>query len=132
MSAAEARQAVGSIQNDLITDRYEGQKLYVHRSGIKDGVPDEEAHLIPPYDEYLISYKDRTHVLDAKYSSKAHNNYGIFQPVIFYKGKIVGNWKKVTKKGGIEIETAFFTKAVTPGKKKIQAAIDRYKDFLKG
>lgn len=130
MTGPEARGAISSIQRELITDRYEGQKLYVHESFIRSIAPDEEVHLIPPYDEYLISYKNRTHVLDPKHSAKAHNNYGIFQPVIFHKGKIVGNWKKVTKKTGIEIETSFFTKAGTPGKRKLQSAIDRYIDFL--
>lgn len=130
MSGAEARSAVESVRHELIADRYEGQKLYVHESRVRDGMPDEEMHLLPPYDEYLISYRDRTHVLDPKYSSKAHNNYGIFHPVIFYKGGIVGNWKKSAKKGGIGIETVFFCKTGMPGKRKIQAGIDRYVDFL--
>lgn len=131
-TGTEAKAAVGAIGGELTKDRYEGGKLYVHESCIKDSVPDEEVHLLPPYDEYLISYKDRTHVLDPKYSSKAHNNYGIFQPVVFYKGKIVGNWKKAAKKGKIEIETTFFTKTGAPGKRKLQAAIERYVDFLQG
>lgn len=48
--------------------------------------------LIPPYDEYLISYKSRDIVLLPDYKHKAHNNRGIFQPVITYDGVICGNW----------------------------------------
>ena len=48
--------------------------------------------LIPPYDEYLISYKSRDIVLLPDYKHKAHNNSGIFQPVIAYDGVICGNW----------------------------------------
>ena len=48
--------------------------------------------LIPPYDEYLISYKSRDIVLSPDYSHKAHNNSGIFQPVIAHDGMICGNW----------------------------------------
>jgi hypothetical protein len=48
--------------------------------------------LIPPYDEYLISYKSRDVVLSPEYSHKAHNNSGIFQPVIAHDGIICGNW----------------------------------------
>ena len=48
--------------------------------------------LIPPYDEYLISYKSRDIVLSSDYKHKAHNNSGIFQPVIAYDGVICGNW----------------------------------------
>lgn len=130
LTGTEAKAAIGSIEADLIADRYEGQKLYVHRSCVGNGLPDDEVHLLPPYDEYLISYKNRAHVLDPKHSAKAHNNYGIFHPVISYKGKIVGNWKKITKKGGVEISTTFFNKTGLPGKRKLQAAIDRYVGFL--
>ena len=48
--------------------------------------------LIPPYDEYLIGYKSRNVVLSPDYKHKAHNNSGIFQPVIAHDGVICGNW----------------------------------------
>jgi len=48
--------------------------------------------LIPPYDEYLIGYKSRDIVLSPEYKHKAHNNSGIFQPVIAHDGIICGNW----------------------------------------
>ena len=48
--------------------------------------------LIPPYDEYLIGYKSRDVVLSPDYSHKAHNNSGIFQPIIAHDGVICGNW----------------------------------------
>ena len=48
--------------------------------------------LIPPYDEYLIGYKSRDIVLSPHYSHKAHNNSGIFQPIIAHDGVICGNW----------------------------------------
>jgi len=48
--------------------------------------------LIPPYDEYLISYKSRDIVLPLEHRHRAHNNSGIFQPIIAYDGTICGNW----------------------------------------
>ena len=48
--------------------------------------------LIPPYDEYLISYKSRDIVLPPVHRHRAHNNSGIFQPVIALDGTICGNW----------------------------------------
>lgn len=47
--------------------------------------------MIPPYDEYLISYKGQDIVLPPKYKQKAYNN-GIFQPIIAYDGIVCGNW----------------------------------------
>ena len=53
--------------------------------------------LIPPYDEYLIGYKSRDIVLSPDYKHKAHNNSGIFQPVIAFDGMICGNWMPFKK-----------------------------------
>lgn len=48
--------------------------------------------LIAPYDEYLIGYKSRDLVLAPEHKHHAHNNSGIFQPVIAQDGRICGNW----------------------------------------
>ena len=48
--------------------------------------------LIPPYDEYLIGYKSRDIVLPPEHRHRAHNNSGIFQPIIACDGIICGNW----------------------------------------
>ena len=60
--------------------------------------------LIPPYDEYLISYKSRDVVLSPEYKHKAHNNSGIFQPVIAHDGIICGNWAPFRE----DLQTEFF------------------------
>ena len=60
--------------------------------------------LIPPYDEYLIGYKSRDIVLSPEYKHKAHNNSGIFQPVIAHDGIICGNWTPFKK----DCQTEFF------------------------
>jgi hypothetical protein len=130
LSGTETRAAIESIISELIADRYEGQKLFVHTSLAKGGAADDEVHLLPPYDEYLIAYRDRSHVLDPTHTDKAHNGFGIFHPVIMYRGHVVGNWKKLTKKSGVEIETTFFDKTATPSKQQIASATERYLTFL--
>ena len=48
--------------------------------------------LIPPYDEYLIGFKSRDIVLPPEHRHRAHNNSGIFQPIIARDGIVCGNW----------------------------------------
>ena len=59
---------------------------------VSDGFRKGKFLLIPPYDEYLIGYKSRDIVLPPEHRHHAHNNSGIFQPVIAYDGTICGNW----------------------------------------
>ena len=73
-------------------EKWKGHDLYVTDGCRTRGFRKGRYLLIPPYDEYLISYKSRDIVLSLDYRHKAHNNSGIFQPVIARDGVICGNW----------------------------------------
>ena len=83
----------------------------------------EEYQLMPSYDEYLISYKSRHLVLSSEYKHKAHNNNGIFQPIIAHKGVICGNWSPNSD----DLQPTFF---LEEHRGNLQKEIDRYKNFL--
>lgn len=131
LSVTEARKAIGLIDSELVTDKFSSQNLFVHES-FKETVPsvNDTLHLLPSYDEYLISYKDRTAVLDLEHHRKAFNNFGIFYPVILYNGKVIGNWSKTKKKSGMVIETSFFDPELRIGKELVEKAKDRYQRFI--
>ena len=78
--------------------------------------------LIPPYDEYLISYKSRDIVLSPDYKHKAHNNSGIFQPVIAHDGVICGNWTPFKD----DLQAEFFMGDHNEG---LHEEWDRYKKY---
>jgi len=79
--------------------------------------------LIPPYDEYLIGYKSRDIVLDPEHKHHAHNNSGIFQPVIAHDGIICGNWSPFKD----NLETSFFIDANQGDCTKAWEAFTKYK-----
>lgn len=130
LTITETRRAIQLIEGELINDRYEGYELLVHESWVENKPSEEIVHFLPSFDEYLISYKDRSTVLDTKHYAKAFNNFGIFYPVILHNGKIIGNWKKITKKAGITIETSFFEKKTRVNKKLIKEAENRFLSYL--
>ena len=78
--------------------------------------------LIPPYDEYLIGYKSRDIVLSPDYSHKAHNNSGIFQPIIAHDGVICGNWTPFKE----DLQATFF---IGEHKADLQEEWKRYKTY---
>lgn len=128
LSLTEARQAIGLVKSELITD---SDNLFVHESykGIAS-LQNDILHLLPSFDEYLISYKDRTAVLDLEHHPKAFNRFGTFYPVILHNGKVVGNWNKTAKKGQVVIETSFFDPKHQISKKLIETAENRYKSYI--
>lgn len=132
LTATEARQAIHSILPELQTDHSTPQELWIHESCYKAQNTNDSLHLLPAFDEYLISYKDRTAVLSPAHTHKAYNNYGTFYPVIFHNNKIVGNWKKNTKKNFPQIETSLFEDSPIIAPEKVETAIQRYISFISG
>ncbi len=131
LTATEARDAIGLISSELVADTFGEKEFYIHRSCRNFPVSVDTVHLVPPYDEYLISYKDRTPVLDLEHHPKAFNNYGIFYPVVLVNGKVVGNWKKNKgKKTGPSVDVSFFEKRTKAGQKTLETAIQKYTSFL--
>ncbi|WP_065218776.1 MULTISPECIES: winged helix DNA-binding domain-containing protein [Butyricimonas] len=127
---SEAKQAIEAIKPDLHVEKYGSLELYVHESCQNAPSSRAQLHLLPSYDEYLISYKERGTVMDPVHHPKAFNNWGIFYPVILYNGKVVGNWHKKASKNQIKIETTFFEDHPEISEELINHALEKHKAFF--
>lgn len=123
LNVADCKRGVELIGNHLYSDSFKSKTFYLHENSRTRGFRKGEYLLIPPYDEYLIGYKSRDIVLDQEYKHHAHNNSGIFQPVIAYDGRICGNWTPFKK----EPETSFFSGE--HDENDLEKAIEKYKIF---
>ncbi|MDL2303882.1 winged helix DNA-binding domain-containing protein [Bacteroides sp. OttesenSCG-928-D19] len=72
------------------------------------------ALLLPPFDEFVVSYTDRSEIIEDAHYGKVMTKNGLFSPTVMLNGEIVGSWKKIMKKGIPQIELSFFQK--TPAK----------------
>jgi len=89
---------------DKTQHRSQGREYYLLDDCRTRGFHKGDYLLIPPYDEYLIGYKSRDVVLDPEHRHHAHNNSGIFQPVIAHDGIVCGNWSPFRD----ELDARFF------------------------
>ena len=97
LNVSDCRRGIALLGNYLHVETCHGASLQRREFYLTDdcrtrGFRKGNYLLIPPYDEYLIGYKSRDIVLSPDYSHKAHNNSGIFQPIIAHDGVICGNW----------------------------------------
>ncbi|RHR82781.1 winged helix DNA-binding domain-containing protein [Odoribacter sp. AF15-53] len=128
LSVSEAKQAIGLIDAELITERMEGNDWFIHESCGRRVRTKRVLHLLPSYDEYLISYKDRSMSINPEYYAKAFNTFGLFYPVILCNGKIVGNWKMVKRKQTV-IESSFFVPDIDVDEEELSKAKERFRIF---
>ncbi len=125
LTKSEAKKGI-ALAADLLVERIiSGRTFYLH-GGDGPAVATENLCLLPPYDEFLISYKDRSDCLEKALYHKAFNSWGIFYPVVAYNGRIVGNWKADRERN---VEISWFEGKAPCGSGPIGEAIDRYRRF---
>ena len=92
LNISDCRRGMALLGDYLHVEKWKGREYFLTEDARTRGFRRGRYLLIPPYDEYLISYKSRHLVLPPEHSHRAHNNSGIFQPVIACDGQICGNW----------------------------------------
>jgi hypothetical protein len=105
---ADARKALEMNKATLISETI-GTDTYWFSDSLNRTVPlPDSVYLLPAFDEYLISYKNRSSAITLENHTKAISNNGIFRPVIVVNGQISGLWKRTIKKDSVLIELDHF------------------------
>ena len=92
LNISDCRKGIALLGNSIHIEHWKNRDFYLTDNCRTRGFRKGKFLLISPYDEYLIGYKSRDIVLSPEYRHRAHNNSGIFQPIIAHDGIICGNW----------------------------------------
>jgi hypothetical protein len=131
LSAAQARCGLDAIQSRLVSDTV-GRLTYWLPADSCSPKETPSAFALPGFDEYLLGYKDRSAVLDAAHAEKiCPGGNGMFAATIVIDGQVVGTWKRVFKKTGIDITATPFTHLSPADVQRFAAAVQRYGAFHK-
>jgi hypothetical protein len=90
----------------------------------------EVAFLLPAFDEFIISYKDRSASLPVKNQPVAISSNGIFRPVVVVNGQVKGLWRRSTKKNKAMIELQFFKMPARKIKELLEHQVVRMGRFM--
>lgn len=126
LGIGECREAMDSIRSELIQGQRDGLTFFRHQDGRVRGVRSGLVTLLPSYDEYLIGYKSRHIALHPDHSHRAHNNRGIFWPVILLDGEVVGNWTPSAADGALD----FFNGRPAVPDEAIEKQLKAFRSFL--
>lgn len=131
LSAAEARLGLDAIKSSLVQVAVGKLNYWLPAdTNMPQDIPN--AFALPGFDEYLLGYKDRSVVLDAEHAEKVcPGGNGMFASTVIIDGRVVGTWKRVFKKTGIEITATPFTDMSKSDKKRFTDAAQRYGTFHK-
>jgi hypothetical protein len=107
LSVRESKRALEMALPDLLTETVNGCSVYFSSSPNASSEGDT-VHFVAAFDEFLISYKDRTSSISLEHQSKAFTSNGIFRPIVVVNGQVVGIWTQSAKKDKVVLKTDFF------------------------
>ncbi|MDP4208282.1 MAG: winged helix DNA-binding domain-containing protein [Bacteroidota bacterium] len=130
LSVSKAKQAMETIKSGFISETINDKTYWFTNSFSISGSDKDKIHLLPAYDEFIISYRDRTPSLPFEFHKKAVSNNGLFWPTIVINGQVTGIWKRTIKKDKVLLETNFFDPQNNAAKNGILKAFSPFGMFI--
>ncbi|MFL6245717.1 MAG: winged helix DNA-binding domain-containing protein [Thermoanaerobaculia bacterium] len=88
------------------------------------------AHLLPPFDEYTVAYKDRSAVLDPALAKRVNAGGGMINAIAVVDGMVVGSWKRELRAASVEVSVTSFRDLTARETRALDREAARYEQFL--
>ncbi|HEY0660973.1 MAG TPA: winged helix DNA-binding domain-containing protein [Lysobacter sp.] len=129
LTVKDAQAGLGMVQSQLQQQTVDG-RVYWHAAHAMTTAASRPIALLPPFDEYLVGYKDRSAAVDPARNRQVIGINGLVNPSIVIDGRIAGTWKRTLRKDAVVIGTTPFAPLKKTEAKALAAAAARYGEFL--
>lgn len=131
LTTSEIKEGIAMNSSKLASETM-NNKTYWFSKDIPNIQSDNDAvYLLPAFDEYVVSYKDRSDVLQTIHKQHINpGNNGMLSPTIVSNGQVIGTWKRNIKTKEVALILSPFAKLTHEEKMKIQNTTKRYSEFL--
>lgn len=130
LTGKEIRQGLDANKDHLFSEMIGGQEYWQAFTAGPVSNSRNTVHLLPAFDEFMVSYKDRSASLNPALGSAVITANGIFKPMILSKGKIIGSWKRTPQKEVMVVEPDFFSPELSLTQRALQPALKAFSSFL--
>jgi hypothetical protein len=131
LAPADARAGLAAVATELASESIAGVTYWRARRAPRVPLAAlADAYLLPAFDEYLVAYRDRTAVLNARDARRINAGGGLLAPTVISGGRVVGTWRRKLGRGVVTIALSLFEKPTARDRARIAAAAERYGAFL--
>lgn len=107
LSSADAGVGLVAVKARLAQVSIGGRSYWLSDSSLEERPSDARLlHLLPGFDEYLLSYQDRSAVMDVPRLRALTPANGMLPPTLVWDGRVVGTWKRTFQNKGAVLITA--------------------------
>ena len=87
--------------------------------------------VVPAWDEYVLGYRDRGHVLPDRFAPRVSpSGNGVFLPAILSEGRVVGTWTQSIDKTGLHAAADPFERLTAAERRGFEKAVAELARFL--
>ncbi len=108
LNLTESGLALELIKSELISFKNDSQTYWFSDRAKENTNQKNKIYLLPAFDEYLISYTNRSAVLISEEHKSMVSTNGLFRPIIVFDGKIIGTWKRTLKRDKVSVQFEYF------------------------
>jgi hypothetical protein len=87
-------------------------------------------HLLPPFDEYTVAYKDRGAIIDPAFARRVNTGGGMLNAVLVVNGLVAGTWKRDLRGDSVDIVISPFRTLTARETAALEKEGARYGKFL--
>jgi len=107
LSVSDAKHGFEMTRSSFISVSVDSQTYWIPASLSTPRKIKSSTIVLPAYDEFIISYKNRNAFFNAKNYKQSISSNGIFRPVIVVNGEVTGIWKRTLCKDTVHLEATF-------------------------
>ena len=130
LSMSDVKLSLDYNKDNLITEIIQNKTYWMANDYIKPKPDFNEINLLPAYDEFLISYRDRTATLSLIENKKVISNNGLFYPTILQNGHVIGTWKRNVKNDTVFVTINLFKPDNLYLGDMLTKSLTRYSNFI--
>lgn len=132
LSAGDARIGLEGVKGSLIEETIDGKNYWTVADMPPRTTKSPTAYLMPGFEEYFLSYRDRSAVLDPAHAQKVvPGGNGMFRNTVVIDGRIVGLWNRTLRKGTMQIAIEPFAPLSDAEQEAVVRATPRYSEYLR-
>lgn len=129
LRAADARAGLEAVKHLMVSETVENQTYWMPNDFKAKKTDAPMLHLLPAFDEFLVSYKDRSASLDPSRKVQTITGNGIFKPVLVIDGRVRGIWQRKVKKDSVLVEKELFGELSPTEVQLLEVATKRFESF---
>jgi hypothetical protein len=128
MTVRDTRMGLDAIASEVVRESIGGESYWMVPSAPPTPREADTVDLLPIYDEYLISYKDRSAMQDPMKpgEKRVDDDYGSF---LMIDGKLAGRWRRIEAKASIEVAVTPYRKLTRSQQRGLAATVKRFSEF---